>query len=67
MEIFNLNNLLIVLLFAFIYFTVNKTMEQVLRRHRNLTNIFLSNALKVFTVIVGVFVFLISMRPSKTY
>ena len=65
MEIFNLKNFLILLLFAFIYFTVNKTMEQVLRRHRNLTNIFLSNALKVFTVIVGVFVFLYQYESFK--
>ena len=65
MEIFNLKNFLILLLFAFIYFTVNKTMEQVLRRHRNLTNIFLSNALKVFTVIVGVFVFLYQYETFK--
>lgn len=65
MEIFNLKNLLIVLLFAFIYFTVNKTMEQVLRRHRNLTNIFLSNALKVFTVLIGVFVFLYQYESFK--
>ena len=65
MEIFNLKNFLIVLLFTFIYFTVNKTMEQVLRRHRNLTNIFLSNALKVFTVIVGVFVFLYQYESFK--
>lgn len=40
-------------------------MEQVLRRHRNLTNIFLSNALKVFTVIVGVFVFLYQYESFK--
>ena len=40
-------------------------MEPVLRRHRNLTNIFLSNALKVFTVIVGVFVFLYQYESFK--
>ena len=40
-------------------------MEQVLRRHRNLTNIFLSKALKVFTVIVGVFVFLYQYESFK--
>ena len=40
-------------------------MEQVLRRHRNLTNIFFSYSLKDSTVIVGVFVFLYQYESFK--
>lgn len=53
-----LNNLFIIAFFSLLYIVVGKAMDRLLRKHNNLTNTFLANALKVVIVVVGVITFL---------
>lgn len=49
-----LKNFLIIGLFLLLYFLAGKAMNRVLKKHNNLTNTFLANAMKVIIVTVGV-------------
>lgn len=53
-----LNNLFIIVFFSLLYIVAGKGMDRLLRKHNNLTNTFLANALKVVIVVVGVITFL---------
>ena len=53
-----LNNLFIIAFFSLLYIVAGKGMDRLLRKHNNLTNTFLANALKVVIVVVGVITFL---------
>ena len=53
-----LNNLFIIAFFSLLYIVAGKAMDRLLRKHNNLTNTFLANALKVVIVVVGVITFL---------
>lgn len=53
-----LNNLFIIAFFFLLYIVAGKGMDRLLRKHNNLTNTFLANALKVVIVVVGVITFL---------
>lgn len=53
-----LNNLFIITFFSLLYIVTSKGMDRLLRKHNNLTNTFLANALKVMIVVVGVITFL---------
>ena len=53
-----LNNLFIIAFFSLLYIVAGKAMDRLLRKHNNLTNTFLANALKVAIVVVGVITFL---------
>lgn len=53
-----LNNLFIITFFSLLYIVTGKGMDRLLRKHNNLTNTFLANALKVVIVVVGVITFL---------
>lgn len=53
-----LNNFLIVGLFSLLYFFASKGMDKVIKKHNNLTNTFLANALKVVIVVIGLFTLL---------
>ena len=53
-----LNNLFIIAFFSLLYIVAGKGMDRLLRKHNNLTNTFLANALKVAIVVVGVITFL---------
>lgn len=53
-----LNNLFIITFFFLLYIVAGKGMDRLLRKHNNLTNTFLANALKVVIVVVGVITFL---------
>lgn len=53
-----LNNLFIIAFFTLLYIVASKGMDRLLRKHNNLTNTFLANALKVVIVVVGVITFL---------
>lgn len=53
-----LNNLFIITFFSLLYIVAGKGMDRLLRKHNNLTNTFLANALKVVIVVVGVITFL---------
>lgn len=53
-----LNNLFIIAFFSLLYIVAGKGMDRLLRKHNNLTNTFLANALKVLIVVVGVITFL---------
>lgn len=49
-----LNNFLIIGFFLLLYFLADKAMNRVLKKHNNLTNTFLANAMKVVIVTVGI-------------
>ena len=49
-----LNNLFIIAFFSLLYIVAGKGMDRLLRKHNNLTNTFLANALKVVIVVIGV-------------
>lgn len=49
-----LNNFLIIGFFLLLYFLADKAMNRVLKKHNNLTNTFLANAMKVIIVTVGI-------------
>lgn len=49
-----LNNFLIIGFFLLLYFLADKAMNRVLKKHNNLTNTFLANAMKVIIVAVGI-------------
>lgn len=49
-----LNNFLIISFFSLLYFLADKAMNRVLKKHNNLTNTFLANAMKVIIVTVGI-------------
>lgn len=49
-----LKNFLIIGFFLLLYFLADKAMNRVLKRHNNLTNTFLANAIKVIIVTVGI-------------
>ena len=49
-----LKNFLIIGLFLLLYFLADKAMNRVLKKHNNLTNTFLANAMKVIIVTVGI-------------
>lgn len=53
-----LNNLFIITFFFLLYIVAGKGIDRLLRKHNNLTNTFLANALKVVIVVVGVITFL---------
>lgn len=53
-----LNNLFIIAFFSLLYIVAGKGMDRLLRKHNNLTNTFLANALKMVIVVVGVITFL---------
>lgn len=49
-----LKNFLIIGFFLLLYFLADKAMNRVLKKHNNLTNTFLANAMKVIIVTVGI-------------
>ena len=49
-DYFTLKNFLIIGFFSLLYFLADKAMNRVLKKHNNLTNTFLANAMKVITV-----------------
>ena len=49
-----LKNFLIIGFFLLLYFLADKAMNRVLKKHNNLTNTFLANAIKVIIVTVGI-------------
>lgn len=49
-----LKNFLIIGFFSLLYFLADKAMNRVLKKHNNLTNTFLANAMKVIIVTVGI-------------
>ena len=49
-----LKNFLIIGFFLLLYFLADKAMNRVLKKHNNLTNTFLANAMKVVIVTVGI-------------
>ena len=49
-----LKNFLIIGFFFLLYFLADKAMNRVLKKHNNLTNTFLANAMKVIIVTVGI-------------
>lgn len=49
-----LKNFLIIGFFLLLYFLADKAMNRVLKKHNNLTNTFLANAMKVIIVSVGI-------------
>lgn len=49
-----LKNFLIISFFLLLYFLADKAMNRVLKKHNNLTNTFLANAMKVIIVTVGI-------------
>ena len=49
-----LKNFLIICFFLLLYFLADKAMNRVLKKHNNLTNTFLANAMKVIIVTVGI-------------
>lgn len=60
-----LNNLFIITFFSLLYIVTGKGMDRLLRKHNNLTNTFLANALKVVIVVVGVITFLYQYDSFK--
>lgn len=59
------HNLFIIILFSLLYIVASKGMDRLLRKHNNLTNTFLANALKVVIVVVGVITFLFQYDSFK--
>lgn len=53
-DYFTLKNFLIIGFFSLLYFLADKAMNRVLKKHNNLTNTFLANAVKVIIVTVGI-------------
>lgn len=53
-EYLTLKNFLIIGFFLLLYFLADKAMNRVLKKHNNLTNTFLANAMKVIIVTVGI-------------
>jgi mechanosensitive ion channel len=53
-DYFTLKNFLIIGFFSLLYFLADKAMNRVLKKHNNLTNTFLANAMKVIIVTVGI-------------
>jgi mscS mechanosensitive ion channel len=49
-----LKNFLIIGFYSLLYFLADKAMNRVLKKHNNLTNTFLANAMKVIIVTVGI-------------
>lgn len=60
-----LNNLFIIAFFSLLYIVAGKGMDRLLRKHNNLTNTFLANALKVVIVVVGIITFLSQFDSFK--
>lgn len=60
-----LNNLFIITFFSLLYIVAGKGMDRLLRKHNNLTNTFLANALKVVIVVVGIITFLSQFDSFK--
>lgn len=60
-----LNNLFIIVFFSLLYIVAGKGMDRLLRKHNNLTNTFLANALKVVIVVVGIITFLSQFDSFK--
>ena len=60
-----LNNLFIIAFFSLLYIVAGKGMDRLLRKHNNLTNTFLANALKVVIVVIGVITFLSQFDSFK--
>lgn len=60
-----LNNLFVIAFFSLLYIVAGKGMDRLLRKHNNLTNTFLANALKVVIVVVGIITFLSQFDSFK--
>ena len=60
-----LKNFLIIGFFLLLYFLADKAMNRVLKKHNNLTNTFLANAMKVIIVTVGIITLLFQYDAFK--